>query len=115
MLQKKQSSRHNLSGLKKTDKKKKRQDEGDEREDKPKDRGSGGKSGSKKPKKEDKNKGQTPVHTDKKKALEEIAPWLVEVRFVRVSVHAVAWTTTLGSSAENQSWLHPPKAKCQNL
>jgi len=74
MLQKKQSWKDNSSGLKKKDKKRKRQDEGDQREDKPKDHGSGGRSGCKEPKKEDKNTGQTPVHTDKKQALEGIAP-----------------------------------------
>ena len=81
MLQKKHSSKDSSSGPKKKDKKRKCQVEGDQREDKPKDRGSGGKSGSKKPKKDDKTTGQTPVHTDKKKALEGIAPCLVEKRF----------------------------------
>jgi len=79
--QKKHSSKDGSASFKKKDKKRKRQEEGDQREDKPKDRGSGGKSGSKKPKKEDITKGQTPVHMDKKKALEGIAPTLVEVRF----------------------------------
>ena len=65
----------------KKDKKRKCQDEGDQTEDKPKDCGSGGMSGSKKLKKEDKTKGQTPVHMDKKKALEGIAQSLVEAGF----------------------------------
>jgi len=81
MLQKKQSLKDNSSSFKIKDKKKKRHDEGDQREDKPKDHGSAGKSGSKKPKKEDKNKGQTPVHTDRKIALERIAPSPVKARF----------------------------------
>jgi hypothetical protein len=57
------------------------QEEGDQIEDKPKDHGSGEKSGSKKSKKEDKTQGQTPVFIDNKKALEGIAPSLVEARF----------------------------------
>jgi len=81
MLQNKHSSKDSSVRIKKKDKKRKQQEEGDQREDKPNDRGSGGKSGSKKPKKEDKTKSQTSVHTDKQKALEGIAPSLVEARF----------------------------------
>jgi len=81
MLQKKHSLKDSSASLQKQDRKRKHQEEGDPREDKPKDCGSGGKSGSKKPRKEDKTKDQTPVHMDKKKALEGIAPSLVEERF----------------------------------
>jgi len=81
MLQRKYSSKDNSSNLKKKDKKRMHQEEGDQREDKPKDHGSGGKSRPKKPNKEYKTKGQTPVHTDKKKALQGIVPPLVEAQF----------------------------------
>jgi len=116
MLQKKQSSRDNTSNLKKKDKKRKCQEDGDQREDKPKDRGSGGKSGFKKPKKEDKNKGQTPVHTDKKKALEAIAPSLVEAQFekgecVRCAMDNHAWKFCQKSIVSSSSKGKRPKPK----
>jgi len=78
MLQKKQSSKDNCSSFKINSRKRKHQDEGEQREEKPKDRGLVGKSRCQKSKTEDKTKGQTPVHMDKKKALDEIAPSLVE-------------------------------------
>jgi len=81
MLQKKQSVQDNSSSLKKKDKKRKHLDEGDQGEDKPQDHASGGQSGSNKPNKEVKARCQTPVHTDKKKAVEGIAPSLVQARF----------------------------------
>jgi hypothetical protein len=111
MLQKKHSSKENASSLKKKGKKRKHQDEADQREDKTTDCGSGGKATSKKPKKEDMTKGQTPVHKDKKKALDRMALFLVVAQFERVSVLAVACTTRYGNVAQNQSFLHPLKAK----
>lgn len=78
ILQMKHSLKDNSSGHKKKDKKRECQDEEDQRDDKPKDHGSGGKSGCKKPKNEDKTKGQSPVHMEKKKVLEGIVPSLVE-------------------------------------
>lgn len=81
MQHKKQSSKDNSSSLKKKEKKTKRQDDRDQREDKPKYCGSGGKPGSKILKKDDKHKGSIPVHMNKNKALEGIAPSLVEAPF----------------------------------
>jgi hypothetical protein len=116
MLQKKHSLKDSSSGLKKKDNKRKRQEEGDQKEDKPKDRGSGAKSGSKKPKKEDKATGQTPVHTDKKKALEGIAPSLVEKQFemgkcARCGMDNHAWKFCRKSIVSSSSKGKKPKPK----
>jgi len=116
MVQKKHSSKDTSSSLKKKDNKRKHEEEGDQREDKPKDRGSGGKSGSKKPKTEDKTTGQTPVHTDKRKALEGVAASLVETRFekgecARCGVDNHAWKFCRKSIVYSSSKGKKPKPK----
>jgi hypothetical protein len=96
MLQKKQSSKDNSSSFKKSDKKRQHLEEGDKREHIPRDHGSGGKPGSKKPMTEDKSKGQTPLHMDKKKALDGIFTSLVDAQFkkgerARCAMDIYAW------------------------
>jgi len=49
-----------------------------------------------------------------RKTLWKVLPLLLlKQDLKRASVLAEAWTTTQGSSAENQLWLHPPEAKSQ--
>jgi hypothetical protein len=77
-LHKKNSSKDSSSSVKYKDQKRECQEEGHPRNDKPNDHGSEGKSCSEKHNQVDKTIGQTAVHMDKKKALEGIAPSLVE-------------------------------------
>jgi hypothetical protein len=70
MLPKKHSSKDSSPSLEEKAKKRKRTKVGDQRDHQPNHRGSGGKSGSKKRRIEDETKGQTTVHTDKRKPLE---------------------------------------------